>query len=123
MRRWAVYAVVVAFGMLGGASARADERARGLASLEWTRAPGAELCLSEGEIVEDVERSLKRRVFAARAVADRVLRASIAPAASGWHATIELSSKRGVALGARDLELEGNDCREASDTLVLAESG
>lgn len=120
MRRWAVYAVVVAFGMLAGASARADEGTRGLASFEWTRAPGAEACLSEAEIVEDVERSLKRRVFAPRAVADRVLRAAIAPAASGWHATIDLSTKRGVALGAREIEIEGSDCREASDTLVLA---
>ena len=120
MRRWAVCAVVVAFGMLAGAAARADEGTRGLASFEWTRTPGAEACLSETEIVEDVERSLNRRVFAPRAVADRILRASIAPAASGWHATIDLSTKRGVALGARELDIEGQDCREASDTLVLA---
>jgi hypothetical protein len=121
MRRWAIHAVVIAFGgMLEAASANAEERPRGLASFEWSRAPGAEGCLSDAAIVEDVERSLKRRVFAPRAVADRVLRASIAPAASGWHATIDLSTKRGVALGARELELEGNDCREASDALVLA---
>ena len=120
MQSRALRAVVVAFGMLGTESVRAEERPRGLASFEWTRAPGAEACLSEAEIVEDVERSLKRRVFAPRAVADRVLRASITPAAAGWHATIELSSKPGVALGAREIDLEGNDCREASSALVLA---
>ncbi len=119
MRSWALRAAVVAFGMLGSESARAEGKERGLVSLEWTREPGAEACLSEPEIVEDVERALRRRVFAPGPVADRVLRASIAPAASGWHATIELSSKRGVALGAREIDLEGNDCREASSALVL----
>ncbi len=120
MRRWARCSIVLAIGLLGAPAASAEESPRGLAALDWTRAPGAETCLSDAEIVAEVEHALKRRVFAPRLEADRVLRASIAPTPSGWHATIDLSSKRGVALGARELELEGTDCREASNVLVLA---
>lgn len=131
MRRWALRSIVfvlltVALVALAGSPsvASAEERPRGLAALEWTRGPGAEACLSDAEIVKAVEATLSRRVFAPLAESDRVLRASIAPATapipSGWHATIELSSKQGVELGAREIELEGTDCREASDVLVLA---
>lgn len=110
---------VALLGLLSSPLARAEERPRGLARLEWLRAPGAEGCLAEAEIVEDVERLLKRRVFT-DGTPDRVLRAAIAPSPEGWHASIELSTARGVALGARELELDGSDCREASDALVLA---
>lgn len=120
MQRSALRVGVAAICLFGSTHANAEGTTRGLAFLEWTRAPGAEGCLAEEEMVEDVERSLKRRVFVPRAVADRVLRATIAPARSGWHATIDLATKDGMALGARELDFEESDCREASNVLVLA---
>ncbi|WP_146651609.1 hypothetical protein [Labilithrix luteola] len=112
-----------AFSMLALSTiASGEESRRALVSLEWTRAPGAETCLSEAELVEDVEVTLHRRPFAPRNAADRLLRASIARSESGtgWTARTSLSTSRGEPLGARDITIAGESCEEASEAIVLA---
>ncbi|OJY22253.1 MAG: hypothetical protein BGO98_37325 [Myxococcales bacterium 68-20] len=103
-------------------TASGEEPRRALVFLEWTRAPGAETCLSEEELVEDVEVTLRRRPFAPRAAADRFLRAAIARSESGigWTARIALSTRDGESLGARDITIENESCAEASEAIVLA---
>lgn len=102
--------------------ASAEEPRRALVSLEWTRAPGAESCLSEAELIEDVGVTLRRRPFVARNAADRLLQAAIAPneAGAGWTARISLWTSRGEPLGAREITLASESCAEASEALVLA---
>ncbi len=103
-------------------AASGEEPRRALVFLEWTRAPGAETCLSRDELIEDVEVTLRRRPFAPRAAAERVLRASIARSQGevGWTAHIALSTAGGEALGARDITIRNESCAEASEAIVLA---
>lgn len=105
-----------------GTAEGAVEPPRSLVFLEWTRGPGAEACLSESELIEEVEVSLRRHAFTERSRADRVLRAQIqqSDASPRWRAQIGLSTARDRSLGGREITIDSESCDEASESLVLA---
>lgn len=100
----------------------ADESRRSLVFLEWTRGVGAELCLSESELSEEVELALRRHAFTERSRADRVLRAQIqkSDASPRWRAQITLSTARNRNLGSREITVDSESCDEASESLAFA---
>lgn len=122
-RHWCSWLVVWPLTCLATErAAESADRPRSLVSLEWTRGPGAEACLSESELIDDVEFALKRHAFTERSRADRVLRAQIQrfDASPRWRAQITLSTARNRNLGDREITVDSESCDEASESLVFA---
>ncbi|MDB5212315.1 MAG: hypothetical protein JWO86_242 [Myxococcaceae bacterium] len=109
-------------GALLAAPGRAEgESFDGKVFLDWSADAGATSCVTREQIIADVEASLGRQVFARRAVADRVLRVDVggAPPAK-LTGQILLLTANGVSLGARELSVDADDCKDAASALTLA---
>ncbi|MDF2694898.1 MAG: hypothetical protein K0S65_3281, partial [Labilithrix sp.] len=83
---------------------------------------GAANCVSREQVTADIETTLGRPVFAPREVADRVLRVDVATTSppNRFTGQILLSTAGGVSLGARELAVESEDCKEVSSAFALA---
>ncbi len=79
-------------------------------SLSWVRMPGAEGCLSSGELARAVETRLSRRVFVSAAEADLAVEGRAERTDSGWRAVLQVSDAGGGVLGDRTLESGEEGC-------------
>lgn len=88
--------------------------------LDWTEDAEAARCITRDQLVHDVEVSLGRQVFAARASADRRLRVDVGATEGRFTAHMLLLSASGASLGARELSVETGDCAEVEAAFALA---
>jgi len=96
-----------------------DEARRGPA-LHWVRLPGAESCITAAELAQRVEARLERGVFVLPQHAELAVEGHVRPRAEGgFVASLAVSNRAGVLLGARDLESPDADCRALDDALIL----
>lgn len=79
-------------------------------SLSWVRMPGAEACLSSGELARAVEARLSRSVFVSAAEADLAVEGRAERTGSGWRAVLQVSDASGAVLGDRTLESGEEGC-------------
>lgn len=100
--------------------ASADQAYDGKVFLDWTEDADAARCITREQVVSDVEASLGRHVFAPRASADRVLRVDVGRTRGHFTAQVLLLSARGASLGARELSVETEDCKEVEAAFTLA---
>lgn len=111
--------VPVLLALLSSRVAFAQECPR--ASLTWSRAPGAEACLSREALVRDAEERLRRKTITDDPGADFAIRGEIErlPHQSGWKATFRVWDREGEYVGARELHSPAPDCKPLSDALGL----
>jgi hypothetical protein len=108
--------------VLLAAPGRAEgESFEGKVFLDWSAGADAESCITREQVIADVEAILGRRIFAARSEADRVLRVDVdgTPPAKVT-GQILLLSAGGVSLGARELSVQSEDCKDVASALTLA---
>jgi hypothetical protein len=108
--------------LLLAAPGRAEgESFAGKVFLDWSAGGGAESCITREKVIVDVEAILERPVFAGRGEADRVLRVDVdgAPPAKVT-GQILLSTAGGASLGARELSVQSDDCKDVAAALALA---
>jgi hypothetical protein len=107
---------------LFAAPARAEgESFDGKVFLDWTARGGVETCITREQVIVDVEAIVGRPMFAPRNEADRVLRVEVdgLPPAK-LTGQILLVTAGGASLGARELSLESEDCKDVASALALA---
>lgn len=108
---------LVSFALLSFAQTAGAEERPLTSSLESSRGPGAESCLSDAALSRAVERRLQRKVFES-APADLSVSVRFERAAEGFRARIELADGRGT-LGTRELATEARHCSALDDSLAL----
>jgi hypothetical protein len=88
--------------------------------LSWTRAPGAETCIDQASLVDQVDRTLGRSAFVATGRGDSVLRGRVGPGphGRGWLAVVEVR-REGETTFRRELALNAADCRRLDEAIVL----
>jgi hypothetical protein len=100
--------------------ARAQDGADAAPSLNWVRMEGADGCISPRELALAVEKRLGHEIFVSSAEAELALEGYIGPRPrGGWRATLTVSDREGRVLGSRDLDSDGDDCRELDPALAL----
>ncbi|WP_146652275.1 hypothetical protein [Labilithrix luteola] len=104
------------------ASAEDAQAYDGKVFLDWSEDAEAARCIARDRIVSEVEATLGRQVFAPKAAADRVLRVDVGatPPPGRFTAQMLLLSATGLSLGARELSVESEDCKEVSSAFTLA---
>lgn len=113
--------VVASFGLatvLFYAAFDASAEPTSLVRLSFARGSGAETCLGEPQIEEQVVHRLGRDPFSARA--DVSIEGNVVRAEGTWHAVLDVRDRHGHALGHRELEAHDADCGPLGDALVLA---
>ncbi len=89
-----------------------------LVRLSFSRGTGADTCLGEPQLEEQVQRRLGRDPFSPRA--DVSIEGNVVRADGTWRAVLDVRDRRGHALGHRELEAHDADCGPLGDALVLA---
>lgn len=94
----------------------------GKVHLDWSATEAAAHCITPNQTIADVESTLGRPVFAPRDGADRILRVDVRAAGSPlrYVGQIVLLSAKGNSLGARELVVESDDCKEVTTAFTLA---
>jgi hypothetical protein len=90
-----------------------------LVALTVQRGPGADACLDEARLKRNVEKRLRRRVFAEPAEAPLRFTVRYAQRGSELEARVEVSSSDGTPRGTRTLVTEGH-CSKLDDSLSLS---
>lgn len=90
--------------------------------LDWSASAGAATCITREQVMADIETTLGRHVFAPRGIADRVLHVDVATTEppTTFTGEIVLHTAGGVSLGARELAVESEDCKEVASAFALA---
>jgi hypothetical protein len=95
-------------------------------SLSWIRLPGAEMCISTGELGRKVEQKLQRRgghdapVLVSAAAADLAIEGRVEPReGSGFRAVVVVTSSGGAVLGDRTVESTADSCAQIEEPLAL----
>jgi hypothetical protein len=110
-----VAVTVVVASISGSRLARADEPYR----LSWSRAEGAEACLSESELSGRVRSRLGREPFDDRA--ERTIEGQVGLGASGgFLAKLVIRAADSTVLGRRTIETQGPDCGPLGQAVTLA---
>ncbi len=114
-----IAAAWLALATAGSAGAQPAPQPAVAYELHWTRAPGAESCIDARELARAVSAWLGRQVFEGEGGGTVVIDGRIEPTAAGWTVAIAIRDPDGVARGAREIELDGADCRAIDESLVL----
>jgi hypothetical protein len=110
-----VAVTVVTASMAGSRLARADEPYR----LSWSRAEGAEACLSESELSQRVRSRLGREPFDESA--ERSIEGQVGLGSSGgFLAKLVIRAADSTVLGRRTIETRGPDCGPLGQAVTLA---
>lgn len=88
------------------------------ATLEVSRADGAESCIDAARLTKSVEARLRRTVFARSGSAPLALAVDLVRREQAWVATVRISDELG-ALGQRELSTEAPHCSALDDSLSL----
>jgi hypothetical protein len=92
--------------------------AAGAATLEVTRAAGAEACIDAPHLTKTVEARLKRAVFAGSGSAPLSLSVELSQRDGAWVAKVRIADHLGP-LGQRELSSEARHCSALDDSLAL----
>ncbi|MDF2694797.1 MAG: hypothetical protein K0S65_3180 [Labilithrix sp.] len=105
------------------AVAHAEEPARPVrVAFTWTRAPGAERCISPAEMLTKTSGLVSRDTVLTldRQGADFLVVGRIEPSAEGFRTELILRSANGRPLGERTFDTPGRSCRALDESLTLA---
>jgi hypothetical protein len=92
-----------------------------LVSMAWTRMPGAESCVDQERLEDEVELRLERNVFVAPSRAQLRIRGSIAPVPDSvqWVASLEARDMAGKIVGVRVVRSEAERCDDLDGAIAL----
>jgi hypothetical protein len=93
-----------------------------LAALGFTRASGAEACITARDLALAVEQRLGRAALVSASQAERFIDGrveALAPPATGFRVSVTVSDAKGAALGTRELEDPDPSCRALDEPIVL----
>jgi hypothetical protein len=104
--------------LLGIGHARALDAHR--PGLNWVRLPGAETCLSSGQLAARVEARVGRVLFVTPDEADVSIDGFVHKGAvQGWDVTLDVSDPDGRVLGKRDMHFDGAECAVIDEGVAL----
>src|SRR5262249_51464365 len=96
----------------------ASEPTKLAARLSWSRAPGADACMTTSELERDVSQRLGRDPFAA--AAGLLIEGTVAHDGHRWIAKLWVRDSAGTLIGSRELTSEADNCESLGRAVGLA---